>query len=64
MIQFCETPNSNLKVCLVMAGIHALTISCNASIFNLQGLSLGRSENLLRPCRKPIHAHIINRTCL
>ena len=58
-----ETPNSYLSACLVMVGIHALTISRNAPILSLRRSSLGRYETLLRPGRKPTHVHIMNRTC-
>ena len=58
-----ETPNSYLSVCLVMVGIHALTISRNSPILSLQILSIGIYETLLRPDREPIHIHIMNRVC-
>jgi hypothetical protein len=58
-----ETPNSYLSAYLVMVGIRALTISHNALILSLRRSSLGRYETILRPGRKPIHVHIINRAC-
>jgi hypothetical protein len=58
-----ETPNSYLNACLVMVGLRALTVSCNAPILSLRRSSLGRYETLLRLGRKPTHVHIINRTC-
>jgi hypothetical protein len=36
MIQRRETLNLYLSVCLVMVGIHALTIPCNALILSLE----------------------------
>jgi len=41
-----ETPNSYLRACLVMIGIRALTIPCNAPILSLRRTSLGRYETL------------------
>ena len=55
-----ETPNSYLSTCLVMVGIHALFVSCNAPILSLQRTSLGRYETPSRPSRKPTHSHLIN----
>ena len=54
-VQMRETPNSYLRACLVMVGIRALTVLCNAPILPLRRTSLGRYETLLRPGRKPIH---------
>jgi hypothetical protein len=53
-----ETPNSYLSACLVMVGIRALTVPCNAPILSLQRTSLGRYETPSRPDRKPTHSHL------
>jgi hypothetical protein len=55
--------NSYMSACLVMVGIHALTISRNASILSIWRLSLGIYETLFRPGRKPTHTHLMNKIC-
>jgi len=48
-----ETPNSYLSACLVMVGIRALTVPCNAPTLSLRRSSLGRYETLLRLDNQP-----------
>jgi hypothetical protein len=45
-----------------MVDLRALIIPRNAFIMSLRRLLLGRSEILLRPGRKPTHAHLMNKT--
>jgi hypothetical protein len=53
----CETPNLYPSACLVMVGIRALTVPCNASILSLRRTSLGKYETPSRLDRKPTQYH-------